>query len=612
MALAEAARCWRSEPRAGRPARPIVDEVVQADARLAWRSAEIALAAWSPARCALEDAVFCVVDLETTGIRPRADRIVEIGAVRVEAFELDGPFERLVDPGVPLPCEITRLTGIGPQDLGGRGRWGRRCDAFLAFAGDAVLVAHNARFDIGFLDAELRRRGGRRFAGPVARHRAAGPRRPACPRRTALSLRSPRRPLRHHRPAVPPGAARRAGHGRDPAGADRQGPGARRRTLDDLLALGAPAPRRAHARRHLAEAAPRAPGTYVMRDAAGVPLYVGTAGDLRRASARTSAPRRTRRRPVDRCCRPSSASTSARGLAVRGPAGRDHADRASSGPAPTARARGPTAAFLRLDARGPCRLDVGAPRVDGAARRPAAPPARRRPRRRRRCGWPTACAAAARRGPSRAPASRAGSAAAWRPAAAPPSAPRTPRRSPPSRAAARGRAAPIARLRERRAAARAPTCGSRRPRGCATPSRPCAARRRACARCGGRGRHGVVLARAPRRRLVQAFAVAHGLVVAQRPLPRAGDAVLEASALATRRPRRGPAAGPGPLAVPAGAPRRCGRPRHLRAAPGRARRRADPASYGARGSALVRALAAARLAVVRWSGVRRRAWARSS
>ena len=88
-------------------ARPLVDEVVRADARLAWRSADdIALAAWSETRLPLEQAVYCVVDLETTGTRPTRDRIVEIGAVRVEALELDGTFERLVDPGVPLPRAI--------------------------------------------------------------------------------------------------------------------------------------------------------------------------------------------------------------------------------------------------------------------------------------------------------------------------------------------------------------------------------------------------------------------------------------------------------------------------------------------------------------------------
>src|SRR5205085_12700574 len=122
IALADAARLLLRSPRVPVDLqRKIVDEVVRADARLAWRSAgEIALAAWSPVRLALGDAVFCVFDLETTGLRAGADRVVEFGAVRVEGYELTERFERLVDPGVPLPAEITRITGIRPQDVAGR------------------------------------------------------------------------------------------------------------------------------------------------------------------------------------------------------------------------------------------------------------------------------------------------------------------------------------------------------------------------------------------------------------------------------------------------------------------------------------------------------------
>src|SRR5690606_39191779 len=71
------------------------------------------------------------------------------------------------------------------------------------------------------------------------------------------------------------------------------------RTVDDLLALGAPPRLRGSARRHLAEAAPEAPGTYVMRTRGGVPVYVGTAGNLRtRVRSYYRAPA-ARERPVD-------------------------------------------------------------------------------------------------------------------------------------------------------------------------------------------------------------------------------------------------------------------------------------------------------------------------
>src|SRR5262245_35782987 len=85
VALAEAARLLvraRDVPVA--IARPLLDELVRADARLAWRSAgDVALAAWHAPRQPLEEAVYCVVDLETTGTRPARDRIVEIGAARI-------------------------------------------------------------------------------------------------------------------------------------------------------------------------------------------------------------------------------------------------------------------------------------------------------------------------------------------------------------------------------------------------------------------------------------------------------------------------------------------------------------------------------------------------
>ena len=293
-------------------ARPLVDEVVRADARLAWRSADdIALAAWSETRLPLEQAVYCVVDLETTGTRPSRDRIVEIGAVRIEALEIDGTFERLVDPGVPLPRAISRLTGIESRDLRGRGPVGPALDAFLEFAGDAVLVAHNARFDTAFLDAALRRRGGTRLACPVV-DTVGLARRVLVPAPRRLSLRSPQRTLRHDRAS--PATARCADA---QATAEillvllgrAQERGAR--TVDDLLALGAPARRRLAARGHLAESAPRAPGTYVMRTRSGVPLYVGTATDLRvrvRSYFRAGADG-ARTGPSTRCCRPSSAST---------------------------------------------------------------------------------------------------------------------------------------------------------------------------------------------------------------------------------------------------------------------------------------------------------------
>ena len=115
----------------------------------------------------LESAIYVVVDLETTGLSPGSSSICEIGAVRVRGLELEERFETLVNPRRPLPAAIAALTGIDPSDLRGAPPVELAVRRFLEFAGDAVLVAHNARFDIGFLDREVERLTGRRIAAPV-------------------------------------------------------------------------------------------------------------------------------------------------------------------------------------------------------------------------------------------------------------------------------------------------------------------------------------------------------------------------------------------------------------------------------------------------------------
>jgi DNA polymerase III epsilon subunit family exonuclease len=148
-------------------ARELLAEVVEGDVRLAWRGASVGLAEPPGADLALEHATYVVVDLETTGLRPGSAGICEIGAVRVRGLELAETFETLVNPRRPLPAPVAALTGIEPRDLRGAPPPELAVRRFLEFAGDAVLVAHNARFDLGFLDVEVERLTGRRLAGPV-------------------------------------------------------------------------------------------------------------------------------------------------------------------------------------------------------------------------------------------------------------------------------------------------------------------------------------------------------------------------------------------------------------------------------------------------------------
>src|SRR6059036_1536626 len=131
-------------------ARSLLEEVVGDDTRLAWRGDAVGLADPPGADLPLEDATFVVVDLETTGLRPGTSRICEIGAVRVRQLELEEEFQLLVDPGIPIGATISVLTGLRDSQLRGQPHPAVAVRRFLEFAGDAVLVAQNARFDLAF------------------------------------------------------------------------------------------------------------------------------------------------------------------------------------------------------------------------------------------------------------------------------------------------------------------------------------------------------------------------------------------------------------------------------------------------------------------------------
>ncbi|MEV6773230.1 DEDD exonuclease domain-containing protein [Nocardia sp. NPDC051030] len=105
----------------------------------------------------LYDTTFVVVDLETTGTSPEGDAITEIGAVKVRGGEVLGEFATLVNPGRAVPPQIVEITGITTAMLIDAPPIERVLPGFLEFAAGAVLVAHNARFDTGFLKAAAQR-----------------------------------------------------------------------------------------------------------------------------------------------------------------------------------------------------------------------------------------------------------------------------------------------------------------------------------------------------------------------------------------------------------------------------------------------------------------------
>jgi len=99
-----------------------------------------------------------VLDTETTGLDPaQGDRVIEIAAVElVNLLPTGATFHRLVDPERDIPAEATRVHGFTNGDLAGKPKFAEVAEEMLAFLGDAPIIAHNAPFDFGFLDAELR------------------------------------------------------------------------------------------------------------------------------------------------------------------------------------------------------------------------------------------------------------------------------------------------------------------------------------------------------------------------------------------------------------------------------------------------------------------------
>jgi DNA polymerase-3 subunit epsilon len=101
------------------------------------------------------DTVFTAFDFETTGLHSGSDRIVEFGAVKFRGEEILGTFGELVNPGIPIPEEAAKITGIDDAMVAGKPRIDDVLDGFLEFIGDSILIAHNAGFDMGFLRAAL-------------------------------------------------------------------------------------------------------------------------------------------------------------------------------------------------------------------------------------------------------------------------------------------------------------------------------------------------------------------------------------------------------------------------------------------------------------------------
>jgi DNA polymerase-3 subunit epsilon len=230
----------------------------------------------------LHDVTFCVVDLETTGASPAECTITEVGAAKFRGGECLGTFQTLINPGVPIPPFITLLTGITQAMVGPAPPIRQVLPALLEFVERSVLVGHNVRFDISFLDAALTAGDRARLGMPVVDTVALA--------RRLLGDDDDVMDCRLGTLAARFGLAHQPTHrALDDALAtadllhfllERAGPlGVTE--LDDLLRLPSIARRPYAAKLRLTARLPRAPGVYLFRDGQGQPLYVGSAPDIR-------------------------------------------------------------------------------------------------------------------------------------------------------------------------------------------------------------------------------------------------------------------------------------------------------------------------------------------
>jgi DNA polymerase III epsilon subunit family exonuclease len=138
-------------------ARLLVADLVARDSRLVINGDDVTLIETDHDSIAIADAGFVVFDLETTGAKTPPCRVTEIGAYRVKNGEIVEEFHSLVNPETPIPFFISMLTGITDEMVKDAPKFSEVADGFLRFIGDSVLVAHNAGFDMRFLNHEVGR-----------------------------------------------------------------------------------------------------------------------------------------------------------------------------------------------------------------------------------------------------------------------------------------------------------------------------------------------------------------------------------------------------------------------------------------------------------------------
>jgi DNA polymerase-3 subunit alpha (Gram-positive type) len=138
-------------------AKTLVSDLIQIDPRLQMNEDTVELVPQKFANRRLDETDYVVFDFETTGAKTPPCRVTEIGAYRVKNGAITDEFHTLINPETPIPFFITQLTGISDRMVRYEPKFRDVAADFLDFIGDSVLVAHNANFDMRFLNHEIGR-----------------------------------------------------------------------------------------------------------------------------------------------------------------------------------------------------------------------------------------------------------------------------------------------------------------------------------------------------------------------------------------------------------------------------------------------------------------------
>lgn len=230
----------------------------------------------------LSQVTFVVLDLETTGGSPSGGNITEIGAVKVRGGCVLGEFQTLVRPGEPIPAFVSVLTGISNGMVATAPRIAAVLPSFIDFLDEAVVVAHNAPYDVGFLKAACRETGVN-WPKPAVVDTAHLARQlvtsDEAPNRKLSSLAAlfGARTTPNHRALQDARATVDVLH----ALMERVG-NLGVHSLEELQAYSKRVTPQQRRKRVLADDLPSAPGVYAFKDFRGEVLYVGTSVDIRR------------------------------------------------------------------------------------------------------------------------------------------------------------------------------------------------------------------------------------------------------------------------------------------------------------------------------------------